>query len=923
MKTQTSQEEQAASLTPGSADTAQPAPLWRNIAHRLARSAQTVRRSALALWDAPALLRLRRLMLDARRAPWSGVAVIVAGIVFTTLFILALDQIAYLPNHGIIYLPVVAFIAYYWDWRHGAVAAVLDLFCIYFFFAPPSAGFKPLTTTGAAQILTDAAVIAFVLAIVQLAASRRAMAEHEATRFASLASVGLALAGELHEEPLLRLIARTACDLTGAGFAAFTLRPVDAMGRPLAPSRGEMFHLAAVVGVTPEEEALFRHMPLGGEGLLAPIFRYGKTVRVADAAATLRPFHSSADGAAGGATSRAGRREAARSLARAYSRGAAGVADLPGVGVPRGHPIVRSFLGAPLLDRMGDVRGGLLLGHIEPDRFTAEDERLLLGLAAQAATSLENARLYRAAQSQAQELDVIFESIADGVALVDARGQTIRENGAAKALRDSLAHDGVAALPDLAQVEARDSAHSVLTVSGASREYVVSVTPVSGVVTAGHRVGHDGVSSHANRRAAKSDDSTDEGPAAVVVWHDVTEAQQLIVERRARAEADARRALLQVVIDELPSGVYLVYGPEARLVLANRAAFGLWGAEWTVGQPMVEFLREHGTQALRPDGQPMPLEELATLRAARSGEAVRHHQEIIARLDGVHLPILFNAVTVTSDLLHDLEPESSQPGHGEGHVVLVVLQDMTRLKEAEQLKDEFIAMAAHELRTPMAAVKGYAEMLQRNSGGDQGTPLDDWQREALDSIDLATTRLVDLTNDLLDVSRLQANRLELRREPHDLVRLIKRVVRRFQVTTQKHHIITQAPQEYVVATIDAPRMEQVVGNLLSNAIKYTPDGGDIVVEIAADEQAGAARVTVRDSGIGIPAEQQKQLFARFARAENAREMGIGGTGLGLYLCRELLAQMDGHIWFESQEGDGTTVYFEVPLHSADEDAGTV
>src|SRR6185437_15699330 len=133
---------------------------------------------------------------------------------------------------------------------------------------------------------------------------------------------------------------------------------------------------------------------------------------------------------------------------------------------------------------------------------------------------------------------------------------------------------------------------------------------------------------------------------------------------------------------------------------------------------------------------------------------------------------------------------------------------------------------AHELRTPMTAVKGYAEMLVRGAASGQGVSLDEWQLEALDSIDQATTRLVDLTNDLLDVSALQANRLELRHEPHDLLALARRVGRRFQVTTQRHQISIRSPQEYVVADIDAPRMEQIIGNLLSNAIKYSPNGGE-------------------------------------------------------------------------------------------------
>ena len=116
----------------------------------------------------------------------------------------------------------------------------------------------------------------------------RSGAERAASRFAALNRIGLALSSELNETHLLHLIAETARDLTGAGFAAFTLRPVNELGQPLVPAEGTLFHLAAVVGVTGEQEALFRRMPLGGEGLLAPIFRHGVPVRVPDALALLQ-----------------------------------------------------------------------------------------------------------------------------------------------------------------------------------------------------------------------------------------------------------------------------------------------------------------------------------------------------------------------------------------------------------------------------------------------------------------------------------------------------------------------------------------------------------------------------------------------------------------------------------------------------------
>ena len=227
---------------------------------------------------------------------------------------------------------------------------------------------------------------------------------------AALSRVGMALMSEVDENHLLHLIAETACELTGAEFAAFTVRPVNDEGEPLVPSEGSLFHLAAAVGVTQEQEALFRHMPMGGEGLLAPIFRHGIPVRIADTFAFVHHQHGS---------NNASGLDVARQAAFAYSHGQLPDEGSRWMGLPRGHPVVCSFLGAPLLDRAGQVRGGLFLGHGEPDRFTQNDEALLVDLAAQAAVTLENARLYRLAHRRAQELNAIFESIADGITLVD------------------------------------------------------------------------------------------------------------------------------------------------------------------------------------------------------------------------------------------------------------------------------------------------------------------------------------------------------------------------------------------------------------------------------------------------------------------------------------------------------------------------
>ncbi|HZC79982.1 MAG TPA: ATP-binding protein, partial [Ktedonobacterales bacterium] len=587
---------------------------------------------------------------------------------------------------------------------------------------------------------------------------------------------------------------------------------------------------------------------------------------------------------------------------------------------PRGHPVVRSFLGAPLLDYSGRVRGGLLLGHSVPEQFNKEHEELLLGLAAQAAVALENARMFQAAEAQTQELDTIFESIADAVSVVDNGGAIVRENDAAHQLRERLARDPESAMSANALLREpveralrgapeRNAPVTIADDEGGQRELLVSASPLRSPI--------QGPQQGASRGSVTGEAENDEKVphAAVVVWHDVTETRRLAVEREARQAAEAQWALLRSVVEELPGAVYLVRGIDARLVLANRAAVTLWGAEWPVGQPMEVFLAQSDTHIFAPDGQPLRADQLATLQVLRTRAPVHHYQETIQHANGARLPVLLNAVALDPEVLAD--PAASGAGaRVAGPVALVALQDVSALKEAERLKDEFITIAAHELRTPMTAITGYASLLhkygQRRAGAAQGP--DGLQLEAIEAIEQSTSRLAELTEDLLDVTRLQAGRLELRLELHDLVALVRRVAKRLQVTTQQHTLTIEEPGAPVIVELDVKRFEQVLGNLINNAVKYSPAGGAIAIRVCTAEAEREAVVSIRDSGIGIPRDQQAQLFNRFARADNARKAGIGGTGLGLYLCRELVERQGGRIWFESDEGKGSTFHVALPLY---------
>ena len=274
-------------------------------------------------------------------------------------------------------------------------------------------------------------------------------------------------------------------------------------------------------------------------------------------------------------------------------------------------------------------------------------------------------------------------------------------------------------------------------------------------------------------------------------------------EHAARETAEARLALLQLVLDELPTCVYFVTGSEARLVLANRAAVTLWGTEWPTGQPMLDFLTTHHIRLFDTNGQALPPAAFATLRALQEGQTVFQHQETIRHADGTSLPVLVNAVALDQHLLAGLESGAGTPRISSAEpAALVVMQDVTPLKEAEQLKDRFIGLVAHELRNPLAALKGFAQTLLRHSQGDKGTALASWQRESLTEIDVATDRLNRLTEDLLDVVRLQAGRLVLYHESIDLVEMTRRIITQMRQSSDRHQLTLVTSLSHVQAQVD-------------------------------------------------------------------------------------------------------------------------
>jgi PAS domain S-box-containing protein len=443
-------------------------------------------------------------------------------------------------------------------------------------------------------------------------------------------------------------------------------------------------------------------------------------------------------------------------------------------------------------------------------------------------------------------------------------------------------------------------------------------------------------------RQALVRDASGQPSAVLEINRDITERRRLEeAEAMTQASTLARLTFLQQLVDALPNGVYVVHGQDARLVLANRAAASAFRAIWQPEQPMREFLEAHGLLLTDAQGRPLAPDSWATLRALWHGETTLQLQETIQRPEGDGLPVLVNAVPLAFSYWRSLDPLGDDAGaHGvsaspatdpadgahDEPLALVIQQDVHVLKEMEYIKDEFIGLAAHELRTPVAALKGAVETLLLQTRQGRGAELADWQREMLQEIDLATDRLTNLTDDLLDVTRLQAGQLQLHPMPTDLVALTRRVTERIQRTAPQRRLDfappaseSDAPSDPVIATVDSARIEQVLDNLITNAIKYSPGGGAVQITLtrrgggAGEPDGASVELSVRDEGMGIPARQQSLIFGRFMRADNARHAGIHGTGLGLYISRGVIEQLGGRLWFESEEGKGATFFVSLPL----------
>ncbi len=367
-------------------------------------------------------------------------------------------------------------------------------------------------------------------------------------------------------------------------------------------------------------------------------------------------------------------------------------------------------------------------------------------------------------------------------------------------------------------------------------------------------------------------------------------AQKLVAVEQQKSDLSLQLQLLnrrngsvEAILDTICDAV-LVTDDKDRVILSNRSSQSLLGFTFD--------------RTLPPSAGQLGCPQLAQLIEKTRCSRVSHvRHELQIEKEG--LPVIFEAV------FSSLEDES-----GRVVQVVTVLHDITRQKEISQMKNDFVSHVSHELKTPLASINAYAEMLTDGEAQDEQT-----MKQFCSIIQGQAQRLSRLIEDILNISRIESGLVKVSRENHSLAMVIRDAAAMIAGFAQEKNIAVHAPAPilYDQVYIDRDMISQVVINLLSNAVKYTPAGGQVTLRSELNEADGTVTVTVTDTGVGIPADAIDHVFDKFYRVE-ANNKYAKGTGLGLNLVKQIVETVHGgKVFVASTPGQGSTFGFVLPL----------
>ncbi len=351
---------------------------------------------------------------------------------------------------------------------------------------------------------------------------------------------------------------------------------------------------------------------------------------------------------------------------------------------------------------------------------------------------------------------------------------------------------------------------------------------------------------------------------------------------RLHAQTDAERGRLTAILTSTADAV-VATDAQGRLLLINPAAAHTFhlNPQEQIGRPFQEALSHEGLRSL--------FERAAAMDHSLTEELA------VEGPDGK-----------VRTLYANISPVRGVGGQTLGHVA--AMQDITTFKELDRVKSEFVATVSHDLKTPLTAIRGFADLVAISGS------LSEQQKEFIGRIKEVTQEMAALIGDLLDLGKIEAG-VEMEQIPCDLKALAAEVLHdlEFRALEKKIALEMQAPEKVPPVIGDPGRLKQVLMNLIGNAIKYTPEGGHVWIRISSED--GRLLTSVQDTGIGISPHDQKQIFHKFYRVRTEETAHVEGTGLGLSIARSIVERHGGRIWVESELGKGSTFFFTLPLAS--------
>lgn len=352
-------------------------------------------------------------------------------------------------------------------------------------------------------------------------------------------------------------------------------------------------------------------------------------------------------------------------------------------------------------------------------------------------------------------------------------------------------------------------------------------------------------------------------------------------------EAEAR-IRIEAIIEQLPVGI-MIADMAGKVISANQRLAEILGVPIPVGLQIGTDMVVKASQ----NGREVTPAQAAIKTVLETGKPVIGREFTVHRIDGRDVFVKVNSAPIRNKT---------------GKVVAAasIVYDVTREKEIEVRKDDFVSMASHELKTPITSLKLYLDSLEVRLKKIENSSVED----VVSKIKLQITRIQTLINALLDVSRLQTGKLVFKRERFRLDKLISQLVEDMQQNAGDIHL-EFAAKPAVTVVADQFRIYQVLTNLLTNAIKYSGEGKRIILKLK--KESDRAVVSVQDFGIGIDAQQQKLIFQRLYQVTTTKEKTFPGFGMGLYISQEIVKRHRGKIWVESELGKGSTFYFSLPL----------